>query len=108
MQRQVALIRGINVGRAKRVAMAELRAMVPHLRYSDVRTLSNSGNLVDTVAIGRPRRRPSADEPPGSGAPGGILEGEPARAGDRLLGASATTRNGSTRTRLHGMVTAPG
>ena len=44
--RQVALIRGINVGRAKRVAMADLRALVEDLGYGDVRTLLNSGNVV--------------------------------------------------------------
>jgi uncharacterized protein (DUF1697 family) len=44
--RQIALIRGINVGRAKRVAMADLRAVVEDLGYRDVRTLLNSGNVV--------------------------------------------------------------
>jgi uncharacterized protein (DUF1697 family) len=44
--RQVALLRGINVGRAKRVAMADLRALVAELGYGDVRTLLNSGNVV--------------------------------------------------------------
>ena len=34
--KQVALIRGINVGRAKRVAMADLRALVEDLGYGDV------------------------------------------------------------------------
>src|SRR5438093_12978873 len=43
---RIALIRGINVGRAKRVAMAELRALVEDLSYGDVRTLLNSGNVV--------------------------------------------------------------
>ena len=43
---QVARLRGINVGRAKRVAMAELRALVEGLGYGDVRTLLNSGNVV--------------------------------------------------------------
>lgn len=47
--KQVALLRGINVGRAKRVAMADLRALVEGLGYSDVRTLLNSGNIVFTV-----------------------------------------------------------
>src|SRR5262245_54636991 len=42
----VALIRGINVGHAKRVAMAELRALVEDLGCKDVRTLLNSGNVV--------------------------------------------------------------
>lgn len=48
----VALIRGINVGTAKRVAMADLRAMVQGLGYRDVRTLLNSGNVVFTVPPG--------------------------------------------------------
>jgi uncharacterized protein (DUF1697 family) len=42
----VALLRGINVGKAKRVAMADLRALCEALGYSDVRTLLNSGNVV--------------------------------------------------------------
>jgi uncharacterized protein (DUF1697 family) len=46
---QVALLRGINVGRAKRIAMADLRALVESLGYGDVRTLLNSGNVVFTV-----------------------------------------------------------
>jgi uncharacterized protein (DUF1697 family) len=41
-----ALLRGINVGKAKRVAMADLRALVADLGYADVRTLLNSGNIV--------------------------------------------------------------
>lgn len=44
--RKIALLRGINVGRAKRVAMADLRAVVEGLGYSDVRTVLNSGNVV--------------------------------------------------------------
>ncbi len=52
MNRQVALIRGINVGRAKRVAMADLRKLVADLGYSDVRTLLNSGNVVYGVPTG--------------------------------------------------------
>ncbi|HET7459248.1 MAG TPA: DUF1697 domain-containing protein [Gemmatimonadaceae bacterium] len=47
--RFVALLRGINVGRAKRVAMADLRAVVEGLGYGDVRTLLNSGNVVFTA-----------------------------------------------------------
>jgi uncharacterized protein (DUF1697 family) len=49
MQKQVALLRGINVGRAKRIAMAELRSLVESLGYQDVRTLLNSGNVVFSV-----------------------------------------------------------
>jgi uncharacterized protein (DUF1697 family) len=54
--RMVALIRGINVGRAKRVAMADLRALVENFGYGDVRTLLNSGNVVFTA----PRTTPGA------------------------------------------------
>lgn len=42
----VALLRGVNVGRAKRVAMADLRALLESLGHAGVRTLANSGNAV--------------------------------------------------------------
>jgi len=42
----IALLRGINVGRAKRVAMSDLRVLVQHLGYENVRTVLNSGNIV--------------------------------------------------------------
>jgi len=45
----IALLRGINVGTAKRVAMADLRALFEELGYGDVRTLLNSGNVVFTA-----------------------------------------------------------
>jgi len=45
-RRQIALLRGINVGRAKRVAMADLRALLTGLGFSGVRTVLNSGNVV--------------------------------------------------------------
>lgn len=44
--RGVALFRGINVGRAKRIAMADLRALFVELGLSDPRTVLNSGNVV--------------------------------------------------------------
>jgi uncharacterized protein (DUF1697 family) len=46
VERFVALLRGINVGRANRVAMSDLRALMHSLGYSNVRTLLNSGNAV--------------------------------------------------------------
>lgn len=46
MTTHIALIRGINVGTGKRVAMAALREMLAGLGYTDVRTLLNSGNAV--------------------------------------------------------------
>jgi uncharacterized protein (DUF1697 family) len=45
-KRYVALLRGINVGRAKRVAMADLCALVASLGFSDVKSVLNSGNVV--------------------------------------------------------------
>jgi uncharacterized protein (DUF1697 family) len=48
MSRYVALFRGINVGKAKRIAMADLRALLGRLGYADVATLLNSGNAVFT------------------------------------------------------------
>ena len=46
MTTHVALLRGINVGTAKRVAMPALRAMAEGLGYTDVATHINSGNLL--------------------------------------------------------------
>lgn len=42
----VVLLRGINVGRAKRLAMAGLRTGLIALGYDDVRTHGQSGNIV--------------------------------------------------------------
>jgi len=46
MPRFVALFRGINVGKAKRIAMADLRELLESLGYTQVQTLLNSGNVV--------------------------------------------------------------
>jgi len=46
MTQCIALLRGINVGRAKRIAMGELRAAIEELGFTGVRTLLNSGNVV--------------------------------------------------------------
>src|SRR5262245_5791012 len=51
--RYVALLRGINVGRAKRVAMSDLRALIEGLGFTDVRTLLNSGNVVFTGEVAK-------------------------------------------------------
>jgi uncharacterized protein (DUF1697 family) len=42
----VALLRGINVGAHKRIAMADLRALLAGLGYGDEQTLLQSGNAV--------------------------------------------------------------
>lgn len=50
--RMVALLRGINVGRNKQVAMADLRALLTDLGYGDVKTHLRSGNAVFTAGPG--------------------------------------------------------
>jgi uncharacterized protein (DUF1697 family) len=52
MPRYVALFRGINVGKAKRIAMADLRSLLGKLGYTGVATLLNSGNAVFTAGAG--------------------------------------------------------
>ena len=46
MPRYVALLRGVNVGRAKRVPMADWRALLEAMGCEGVRTILNSGNAV--------------------------------------------------------------
>ena len=45
MARQIALLRGVNVG-AKKVAMASLREVFAELGFTDIKTYVNSGNVV--------------------------------------------------------------
>lgn len=49
MRRYVALLQGINVGKHRRVAMKDLRAIVEGLGHAEVRTHLNSGNVVFTA-----------------------------------------------------------
>jgi uncharacterized protein (DUF1697 family) len=44
--RYAVLLRGINLGRAKRVGMADLRALLEEAGFEDVATLLQSGNVV--------------------------------------------------------------
>lgn len=52
--KQAALLRGINVGKAKRITMADLRALVAELGFGDVKTLLNSGNVIYTATDTEP------------------------------------------------------
>ena len=52
----MALLRGINVGRNKRVAMADLRALLEGLGYTEVRTLLQSGNAVFASTARKPEK----------------------------------------------------
>jgi uncharacterized protein (DUF1697 family) len=49
MTRQIALLRGVNVGGNNMVAMAALRELMQDLGYEDVRTHLQSGNAVFTA-----------------------------------------------------------
>jgi uncharacterized protein (DUF1697 family) len=46
MAQQIALLRGINLGSQRRVAMADLRDLLTRLGYGDVRTHLQSGNAL--------------------------------------------------------------
>ena len=46
MTTYAGLVRGINVGKARRLAMADLRDLVKAEGFTDPRTLLNSGNVV--------------------------------------------------------------
>lgn len=50
MTRQIALLRGINVGGNRRVGMADLRALMVELGFVDARTHLQSGNVVFTAS----------------------------------------------------------
>jgi uncharacterized protein (DUF1697 family) len=50
MARQIALLRGINLGSRNRVPMPELRTALGDAGYEDVATLVQSGNIVLTSA----------------------------------------------------------
>lgn len=62
MTRCIALLRGINVGRAKRIAMADLRELVAGFGHTNVRTVLNSGNVLFDAARGDPARLAAAIE----------------------------------------------
>ena len=52
----VVLLRGVNVGKAKRVPMAELRKLLEGLGYTNVATLLNSGNAVFRAPSGTSKK----------------------------------------------------
>ena len=52
--RYAALLRGINVGGHRRIAMADLRALLSRLSFTDVVTLLQRGNAVFHGPDGRP------------------------------------------------------
>jgi uncharacterized protein (DUF1697 family) len=55
MPRQIALLRGVNLGPNRRVAMPRLREVLSGHGHEDVRTLLQSGNVVLTSRLGPAR-----------------------------------------------------
>ena len=50
MARYVAFLRGVNLGKTNRLAMADLKGALEGLGYTDVRTHGQSGNAVYDAA----------------------------------------------------------
>ena len=51
MPRFIVLLRGVNVGKGNRVAMAEFKPLLEGMGYTDVKTLLNSGNAVFSSSV---------------------------------------------------------
>jgi uncharacterized protein (DUF1697 family) len=63
MPRQIALLRGINVGKHRRVGMGPLRELLTELGYGDVQTHLQSGNiLLDSKRTGARLERELAQQ----------------------------------------------
>lgn len=76
-RRFAAFLRGVNVGGAHRLPMAEVRAVLGELGASDVATYIQSGNIVFTAEAGA-GDDPAGDDPAGAGltAGGGEHDGD--------------------------------
>ena len=57
MARLVGLLRGINLGSKRRIAMADLRELMSELGYEDVRTVLASGNVIFTGPKAKAREK---------------------------------------------------
>lgn len=57
----VALLKGVNVGRSKRIAMSDLRSLLADLGYADVATYLASGNAIFNTSSARPVASLAAD-----------------------------------------------
>jgi uncharacterized protein (DUF1697 family) len=123
----IALLRGVNVGKAKRVPMERFRGLLAELGYTDVTTLLNSGNASTAADPSRLLVALTQDdaglaplhaiEPlvakPESFAVGkhaaylhcvnGIIESKAGKALLGKMGSSATTRNWATTLKLHAL-----
>lgn len=62
MHRNIALLRGINIGSKRRVAMADLRGLLEELGYTGVRTVLASGNAIFTGKTSRAKLEQALQE----------------------------------------------
>ena len=72
MTRYVALLRAVNLGSHKKIAMPALRELLADLGYADVETYLQSGNAVLTAPATTPPRSPGGSRnasPPTSASP---------------------------------------
>lgn len=60
MPRFVVLLRGVNVGKARRVPMADFRALLGDLGHTGIVTVLNSGNAVFDATSGTPPKHATA------------------------------------------------
>jgi uncharacterized protein (DUF1697 family) len=96
MTRSVLLLRGINVGKAHRIAMADLRALLEGEGHADVRTLLQSGNVVLDAQL--PAEELAASVEQALERRFGFLVPTVVRTADQLLAAVARDPLGSVAT----------
>jgi hypothetical protein len=99
MTRSVLLLRGINVGKAHRIAMADLRALLEAEGHADVRTLLQSGNVVLGAQL--PAEELAASVEQALERRFGFLVPTVVRTADQLLAAVARDPLGSVATDRH-------
>jgi uncharacterized protein (DUF1697 family) len=114
MSECIALIRGINVGRGKRVSMSDLRQLVSDLGHTNVRTLLNSGNVLFQSPRSFRARGQKEEWSPDALAitsraaylwcSAGVLDSKVSQAFARNAGAGLTTRNWGTVLKLQAAV----
>ena len=79
MTRHIVLLRGINLGKHRKLPMADLRAVLSGLGYTDVATYIQSGNAVltaeepDPEAVGAAVRELVTIRQPVEGVPEGLV-----------------------------------
>lgn len=100
----VALLRGINVGRARQVSMADLRDIASGLGHGDVRTHLRSGNIVFSSRPGMSPTALAAQLESAIEARLGMRVGVVVRSADELAGVVAADpfpRSADEGTRKH-------